>query len=218
MSGAKGSKGPKGAKEAKSVRCVKDYIEEEIYLKRRNLLTQISMAYFDTTSIYFEGKGGIDIGRRGHSKDHRTDLKQAVVGVVLDNHGFPVCTEIWPGNTADVTTLVPVAKRLRSGFGITRVCILADRGMISKNIIEQITNMGWTYILGVKMRNNSVVPDLFQDDAPFIEVVKPREHKHDPAPLKVKEVINSGNRYVICFNEEEAENDRYTRKQIITNL
>lgn len=213
-----GAKWPNGAKEAKSVRCVKDRIEEEIYFKRRNLLTQISLAYFDTTSIYFEDKDGIDIGCRGHSKEHRTDPKQAVVGVVLDNHGYPVCTEIWPGNTADVTTMVPMAKRLRSGFGIDRVCLLADRGMISKNIIEQITNLGWTYILGVKMRNDSVVPDLFQDEEPFIEVVKLSVNKHNYVPLRDKEVLNEGNRYVIYFNEEDAEYDRYTRGQIITNL
>ena len=47
--------------------------------------------FFDTTSIYFEGEGGETIGELGHSKDHRPDLNQMVVGVILDDHGKPVC-------------------------------------------------------------------------------------------------------------------------------
>ena len=61
------------------------------------------------------------IGELGHSKDHRPDLNQMIVGVVLDSDGNPVCSEMWPGNTADVTTLVPVMKRIRSRFPIGAV-------------------------------------------------------------------------------------------------
>ena len=64
-------------------------------------------------------KAGDTLGRRGHSKDHRPDLKQMVVGAVLDGQGRPICCELWPGNTADVTTLVPVVDRLRARFGVT---------------------------------------------------------------------------------------------------
>ena len=63
--------------------------------------------FFDTTSIYFEGEGGDELGRTGHTKDHRPDLYQMVVGAVLDGLGRPMCCELWPGNTADVKTLIP---------------------------------------------------------------------------------------------------------------
>ena len=78
------------------------------------------------------------IGQRGHSKDHRPDLKQMIVGAVLDGQGRPICCELWPGNTADVTTLIPVVDRLRSRFGVSKVCIVADRGMISKETIAAL--------------------------------------------------------------------------------
>ena len=61
-----------------------------------------------------------------------------IVGAVLDGQGRPICCELWPGNTADVTTLIPVVDRLRSRFGVTKVCIVADRGMISKETIEEL--------------------------------------------------------------------------------
>src|SRR5439155_379495 len=82
-------------------------IEEQLFARRRDLFTEVEVVFFDTTSLYFEGQGGATLGRYGHSKDHRPDEKQLVVGAVLDGAGRPLCCELWPGNTADVTTLIP---------------------------------------------------------------------------------------------------------------
>ena len=109
-------------------RCTKDWIEEELFEQRRDLFSEIDLVFFDTTSIYFEGEGGQEIGRHGKSKDHRPDLKQMVVGLALDLHGWPLCCELWPGNTADVTTLLPVVNRLQQRFRVRRVpesCMMA---------------------------------------------------------------------------------------------
>jgi len=95
-------------------RCIKDLIEEDIFFRRRDLFTELDMVFFDTTSIYFEGKGGQSLGRRGFSKDHRPDLKQMVVGVVIDNQGQPICCQMWPGNTADVRSLLPVVEEIKT--------------------------------------------------------------------------------------------------------
>jgi len=108
-------------------RCVKDLVEENLFLMRRQLFTEVALVFFDTTSIYFEGKGGQTLGRHGKSKDHRPDLKQMVVGLVLDGQGRPICCELWPGNTADVKTLLPVVDRLSNKFRVTDICIVADR-------------------------------------------------------------------------------------------
>ena len=70
-------------------RCIKDAIEEHIFYQRKDLFTELDLVFFDTTSIYFEGKGGQSLGQRGFSKDHRPDLKQMIVGVVaqdIENH------------------------------------------------------------------------------------------------------------------------------------
>jgi transposase len=61
-----------------------------------------------------------------------------VVGAILDDNGRPVCCEMWPGNTADVKSLLPVVERLRSRFGIERFFIVADRGMISAETINAL--------------------------------------------------------------------------------
>ena len=73
---------PKGQKTLGSARCLKDLIEEELFERRRDLFTEVDLVFFDTTSLYFEGRGGESIGKRGHTKDHRPDLYQMVVGMV----------------------------------------------------------------------------------------------------------------------------------------
>ena len=104
-----------------SPRCVKDVLEERLFARRRDLLTTLDVVFMDTTSLYFEGAGGQTLGRRGFSKDHRPDLNQMILAVLLDGDGRPVCTEMWPGNTADVKSPIPAVDRLRKRFSINRV-------------------------------------------------------------------------------------------------
>ena len=72
-----------------------------------------------------------------------------ILAVLLDGDGRPVCTEMWPGNTADVGGLVPVVDRLRKRSSIQRVCVVADRGMISAETFAELEARGLCYILGV---------------------------------------------------------------------
>ena len=73
----------------------------------------LSAVFMDTTSLSFYGEGGETLGEHGYSKDYRPDFKQMILGLVVDGDGRPICTEMWPGNTADVTSLLPVVDRLR---------------------------------------------------------------------------------------------------------
>lgn len=202
-------------------RCTKDLIEEGLFSRRRHLFSSLEVVFFDTTSLYFEGEGGASLGERGYSKDHRPDLKQMVLGVVLDNEGRPVCCEMWPGNTTDVETLIPVVERLRKRFGINRVCIVADRGMISQGAIEELESeqLKWDYILGVRMRKSVEVQREVLTRAGRYQVVHPAKiHSKSPSPLKVKEVKVEGGRYIVCHNEDQARKDQADRQAILAAL
>jgi len=202
-------------------RCTKDLIEESLFARRQDLFTGLDLVFFDTTSIYFEGAGGETIGQYGHSKDHRPDLKQMVVGAVLDGSGHPICCELWPGNTADVKSLLPIVDRLRARFGIGRICIVADRGMISKNIIAELQNKvrDVRYILGARMRLVKEIREVvLSDTSPFESVYEAKETSTDPSPLKVKEVKVQSRRYIVCRNEDQARKDLADRQAIVKNL
>jgi transposase len=200
-------------------RCTKDVIEEDLFLARRDLFSGLDCVFFDTTSIYFEGEGGETIGELGHSKDHRPDLNQMVVGVILDDHGQPVCCEMWPGNTTDVTTLVPVIKRLRSRFAIGRICVVSDRGMISAETMAYLEEEKIPYILGARMRRSKEVKEEVLSRAGRYREIHPEGAlAKDPSPLKVKEVMVDGHRYIVCLNEKQARKDAADRQAIIDSL
>jgi transposase len=200
-------------------RCTKDVIEEDLFLARRDLFSSLDCVFFDTTSIYFEGEGGQSIGELGHSKDHCPDLNQMVVGVILDDHGQPVCCEMWPGNTTDVTTLVPVIKRLQSRFAIGRICIVSDRGMISAATMTYLEEENIPYILGARMRRSKEVKEEVLSRAGRYREVHPEGvSTKDPSPLKVKEVMVDGRRYIVCLNEKQARKDAADRQAIIDSL
>jgi hypothetical protein len=201
-------------------RCTKDIIEEQMFDRRKNLFTDLDFVFLDTTALYFEGEGGKTIGERGHSKDHRPDLNQMVVGALLDDRGKPIACEMWPGsNTADVTSTIPVVTRLKKRFGANRFCIVADRGMISQATMLALEEAELSYILGVRMRLvKEVKTEVLADATPYEEVYPEGVHSKEPSPLKVKEVIVNGTRYIVCKNERQARRDETDRNTIVESL
>jgi transposase len=199
-------------------RAIKDLVEEQLFARRRDLFSELSVVFLDTTSLSFTGAGGETLGERGYSKDHRPDLLQMIVGVVIDAAGRPVCSEMWPGNTADVSVLVPVIDRLRSRFAIGRVCVVADRGMISAPTIAALDERGLEYVLGARERTDSLVRTVvLADQRPFTPLCIPRAGGAE-TQLFVKEVQAEGRRYIVCRNEAEAAKDAADRQAIITAL
>ena len=202
-----------------SPRCIKDRIEEGIFLERRELFTGLDLVFFDTTSLYFEGEGGETLGQRGHSRDHRPDLKQMVVGAVIDNKGKPVCCEMWPGNTADVKSLIPVSDRIRNRFQIGQFCLVADRGMISAETLEELDRREMPYILGTRMRKvKEIKRDVLSRQGRYREIRPEGKGSKDPAPLQVKEVFSNGSRYIVCLNPKQARKDAQDRQAILESL
>ena len=204
-----------------SPRCTKNLIEERLFSQHRDLFSSLELVFFDTTSLYFEGQGGESLGRLGNSKDMRPDLRQMVVGVVLDGEGRPICCELWPGNTADVQTMVAVIERLQRRFAIGSVCVVADRGMISRSTLEYLESSDppISYILGVRMRKLKEVRQLvLEGEGEYTEVFPERQKAKDPSPLKVRKVVVEGRRYVECFNAEQARKDAADRKAIVEDL
>jgi transposase len=194
-----------------------EHIEEALYRHRQPLFGELSVAFFDTTSLYFEGGGGATLGQRGFSKDFRPQLHQVVLGIVLDGHDRPIASFLWPGNTADVTTLLPVVERLRTRFAIRRACVVADRGMISAATIAGLEQQGIEYILGVGERSTAEVRStVIDDDGVAVPLTIPRQKGE--TDRAIKDVVLAGRRYVLCRNEEPARKDAETRTALLAGL
>ncbi|MCC2664195.1 MAG: putative transposase for insertion sequence element [Geminicoccaceae bacterium] len=198
-------------------RCTKDLVEERLFAHRRDLFSRLDLVFMDTTSLYFEGAGGQTLGRHGHSKDHRPDLRQMILAVLIDGEGRPVCSEMWPGNVADVTTLIPVIDRLRRRFAIGRICVVADRGMISAETAAALEERRLLYLLGTRERSDKVVREVvLADTAPCVPLtLTQRGHETD---YEAKAVTVGDRRYILCRNHQEAERDAAARQAILANL
>src|SRR5271169_599352 len=200
-------------------RCLKDVIEERLFAHRRDLLTRLDLVFMDTTSLYFEGAGGQTLGEHGYSKDHRPDLRQMILAVLLDGDGRPVCSEMWPGNTADVTTLIPVIDRLRRRFAIARVCVVADRGMISAETIAGLEARQLLYILGARERTDKLVREVvLADEAPFVPLTLKSKTRRKESDYGAKAVTLGARRYIVCINHREAERDAADRVAMVAAL
>jgi transposase len=190
----------------------KEEIERGLYARGLELFNRdLDVVFFDTTSTYFEGTKLAGWAKLGKSRDGRPDHLQLIIGVVMRRDGLPVCCEIWPGNTADVTTLVPVVERLKKRFQIRKVIVVCDRGMVSKKNLEAMEQAKYQYIVGMKLRGLVEVRD---------EVLgRAGRYKEVNDNLRVKEVwVEEARRYIVCFNPEEAKKDLKDREAILEKV
>src|ERR1700756_3573753 len=208
-------------------RTTKDLVEERLFALRNNLFSELSLVFLDTTSLYFEGEGGQSLGQYGHSKDHRPDLRQVVLAVVIDARGRPICSEVWPGNTTDVTTLLPVIERLKTRFMIARIGVVADRGMVSEATLAEVEARNIDYILGVRERATKEIRGVIADPTPYVPLSIPKAAGRGTTDLLVKQVIRAGidgdanpgrRRYIVCRNQAEANKDAAERAAILAAL
>jgi transposase len=188
-------------------------VQEAVFFAAANLLNpDVDVLFFDTTSTYFErddaetGPGAFRV--HGHSKDHRPDLPQVVIGLAVTREGIPVRVWCWPGNTNDMTVLKQVKDDLR-GWRLGRVVTVVDRGFASDDNLAYLTRAGGHWIAGERLRDNSA--DVAQ--------VLSRQGRYQSVRdnLRVKEIrLGQGDgarRFVLCHNPEQAERDRHQRQQ-----
>jgi len=133
----------------------KDNIEQALYHRVRDLFNlKVDMVFYDLTSSYFCRKQPIGkLRRHGYSKDKRPRQVQVVLGVVMAN-GFPIADHVFAGNTADQSTLQQVLTDLQWRFGIRHVMVVSDRGLVSPENLEFLSEHKFSYLLGIGSRSS----------------------------------------------------------------
>jgi transposase len=193
-------------------------VQEAVFFACADLLNlEVDLLFFDTTSTYFErdaperGDGAFRV--YGHSKDHRPDLPQIVIGLAVTREGIPVRVWCWPGNTNDMTVIPEVKDGLR-GWRLGRVVTVVDRGFSSDENLRYLTRAGGHWIAGERMRDGS--PDA------LAALQRPGRYQTVRENLRVKEVRvgdgDSAKRFIICHNPVEAEREQATRQDTIHRL
>ena len=194
----------------------REIIHKEVYWSVADLLNlEVDLIFFDTTSTYFELDEEDEEGLRqyGHSKDHRSDLPQIVIGLAVTKEGIPVKCWTLPGNTSDMATVETVKNDLL-GWKLSRCVWVMDRGMNSEETRLVLQKAGGQYIIGEKLRDNQEVhKEVLAKRGRYLKI---REN------LEIKEVIIGGGekrrRFILVHNPEEAKKDKATREKILARI
>jgi len=190
-------------------------VQEAVLFAVANLLNlEVDLLFFDTTSTYFERdeeEGADGFRRFGHSKDHRPDLPQIVIGLAVTREGIPVRCWCWPGNSNDQQVLAEVRDDMRD-WKLGRVITVVDRGFSSADNLAYLRRAGGHYIAGMRMR----------DGNPLVEQVLSRQGRYQQVRdnLRVKEVRLDATdvRYIVCHNPDQAERDAAQRDDAINRI
>ncbi len=196
-------------------------VQEAVFFACADLLNlEVDLLFFDTTSAYFEaepdGAGETEQAPfrvLGHSKDHRPDLPQVVIGLAVTREGIPVRIWVWAGNTNDQTVISQVKDDLR-GWRLGRCVWVVDRGFSSDENLRYLTRGGGHWIAGERMRDGS--PDA------QAALARPGRYQTVRDNLRVKDVrLGAGDtvkRFVVCHNPAEAERDMAERDAQLARL
>jgi transposase len=176
-------------------------------LARRHLEDGVLVLY-DVTSSYFEGRC-CPLARYGHSRDHRRDRPQIVYGVLCTREGLPIAVEVFEGNTGDPSTLRAQVEKLKDRFGISRMVLVGDRGMItSARIRDDLRPAGLDWITCLRA---PAIKALAQDDGPLqLSLFDERDLAEITAPD-----LFPGERLIVCRNPDLAADRARKREELL---
>jgi transposase len=198
-------------------------IEQELFFRTADLFNaDVDLIFWDTTTLYFEIDEEDEDGeqwqthdipalrKRGHNKEGRDSNPQVVVGLALTRDGLPVRSWVFPGNTADVTTIDDLKADLR-GWRLNRSVFVGDSGMFSEANRQRLSRALGRYILAVPMRKVTEVP--------LAVLTRAGRYRHVAHNLRVKEVyVGEGERrrrYVVCHNPDAAAREHAHREHLL---
>lgn len=175
------------------------------------LQEKVKVLFFDVTTLRFESVKVNELCNFGYSKDGKHSETQVVLACITTTDSLPITYEVFPGNTHEITTLLPVLKKLQQDFTVDSVEFVADRGMFSQQNLTKLDELGLKYIIGARLKNMSQ------------EIKKEILSIHELQPTGadqslVKEIPWKGRRLVIKYDPEIAAKHRSDRQRMIERL
>lgn len=185
----------------------KDTIEEIAFNHTKKILTNITVVFYDMTTLYFESGDEDDFRKIGFSKDGKFQNPQIMLGLLVGEYGYPIGYELFDGNTFEGHTLMPMLEKFQKKFNLVKPIVIADSGLLSKANIAQLKVKGYQYILGARIRNSDAV--LSQ------KIVELKLTTDGDTGLITKD---DGDRLVISYTDKRARNDEHNRNKGLKRL
>ena len=198
----------------------KDVIERHVYARVCDLTNlQLTLACYDLTSSYLEGDpAGHDrfpSKAFGYSRDHRSDRPQVVIGLLTSADGIPIAHHVFAGGTNDATTLKCVLQDLTARFAVGRICVVADRGLITDDNIAEVEDAKCDWLFATKLRRRKDVAAVLAEAANADE---DRWQEVERFGSSVLETTYDDRRYVVVFSSARERRDNARRLQLIVKV
>ncbi len=175
----------------------------------------LRLVCYDLTSTYFEGstRPSQRFPSRvfGYSRDHRPDRPQIVIGLLCTQDGIPIAHHVFAGNTNDASTLSEVLGDLAKRFAVGRICVVADRGLISGANLETVAQAGFDHLLATRLRRDSITAQALaavDRDTVWVELPQPGNRATDI-------VLEDGTRTVVVEPDARWLRDTHRTAEIV---
>ena len=184
---------------------------------QRDLFNQkLDVVFYDLTTLHFESANDDpDVGelrRFGYSKNHREDLTQVILGLLVDREGVPVGFQLFPGNTYEPHTLPLILEKLKTKYHITRVILIADRGIITKDNLGDLRQAKMDFILGMRLWTlTQAWQAKVMDRSRYRSLNKERT-------LRIREMEYQGDRLIVTWSQERADRDAAIREELVKKI
>ena len=171
----------------------------------RVLNNEISVVFYDVTTIYFEIDQEDEIRKTGFSKEGKHQNPQIVLGLLVSKNGYPLTYEIFEGNKFEGHTMLPVVDAFKEKYGLGQLVIVADSGLLSRANLENLQMDGYEFILGARIKNES---------ASIKKKILTLSLENGQSA-----VIKKGSlKLIITYSEDRAKKDRYNREKGLRKL
>jgi transposase len=142
---------------------MKKELEKHLYLKLRDLFSlKVDLVFYDVTLSYFEGEGPLSLAKKGYSRDQKPGKNQIVIGLIMCN-GLPIGHEVFEGNRVDKKRVKEILSKLKEEFEIDRLIFVGDRGLVTKENLEELEKNGFESILALRKRRNNEVKRILKE-------------------------------------------------------
>lgn len=194
---------------------LKPSIEQHLYSELITLLgLDLRLCCYDLTSTYFHSPtaGGDEFPSRrfGYSRDKRPDRPQVMIGLLVTGDGIPIAHHVFPGNTNDATTLPAVLADLQDRFGVGRIAVVADRGLISETNLAAVGAAGFDHVLATRLHRDDDVEAVLEqaatDDTVWVTAAGGRT---------ACDLTHDGRRYVVVDSPARHRRDDIRREQLL---
>ncbi len=182
-------------------------VEQIAFAHTKKLLNgEISVVFYDMTTLYFEASDEDDLRKTGFSKDGKHQCPQIFIGLLVGLGGYAIGYEIFQGNTYEGHTLIPFLEKISAKFNLNKPVVIADSGLLSTENIKALEANDYEYILGARIKNETqtlktqILSTVFEDGG-------------------TKSYSKSkGTRLIVSYANTRAVKDAYNRKRGLTRL